>query len=81
MSDLGGAFFCFKPCSNVWTRAIALSLQMNFGVPKCRRSAVGAGRVPQDQKLKEFLAVLIKDRVISSRVYNGPASRLRRTAA
>jgi hypothetical protein len=56
-------------------------MQVNFGVPKCRRSAVGAARLPQGQRLKEYSDGLINSRVISIRVRNCPANRLRRTAA
>jgi len=34
---------------------------MNFGVPKCRRSAVGRRRVHKDKNLRNTLARLIND--------------------
>jgi hypothetical protein len=60
-SQLGGAgddgrfgnrVLAFQAPRQSWTRAIALSPQMNFGVPKCRRSAVGAARVDSAKSLR-----------------------------
>jgi hypothetical protein len=45
----------FQAPRQSWARAIALSMQKNFGVPKCHRSAFGAARVHKPKSLRKFL--------------------------